>query len=100
MLILFGHFGVKTIFHFLKISFLCFENASLRELTASERLSLDEEYEMQLSWANDGDKCTFIVLSRFLFEQQRNEVNFYFKYFPSYLHNTFTSVFCHLAITL
>ena len=29
------------------------EDANLRQLTASEPLSFDEEYEMQLSWLND-----------------------------------------------
>ena len=33
----------------------------LREMTASEPLTLAEEYEMQVSWALDDAKCTFIV---------------------------------------
>jgi len=40
----------------------------LREQTASERLSLQEEYDMQRSWREDADKCTFIVLDRKVFE--------------------------------
>ncbi|KAK6495911.1 hypothetical protein TWF481_002956 [Arthrobotrys musiformis] len=34
---------------------------SLREATASERLSLPEEYAMQKSWREDADKQTFIL---------------------------------------
>ncbi|KAI8585648.1 N-acetyltransferase 9 [Geranomyces variabilis] len=34
----------------------------LQEMTASEPLSIDEEYAMQESWAVDEGKCTFIVL--------------------------------------
>jgi hypothetical protein len=33
------------------------------EMTASEPLSIDEEFEMQQSWRDDAKKCTFIVLS-------------------------------------
>lgn len=34
----------------------------LREMTASEPLSLDEEYAMCTAWQNDDDKLTFIVV--------------------------------------
>mmetsp|Transcript_9295 Transcript_9295/g.56577 ORF Transcript_9295/g.56577 Transcript_9295/m.56577 type:complete len:202 (-) Transcript_9295:1181-1786(-) len=40
------------------------QDPSLQEATASEPLSIDEEYSMQKSWAEDEDKCTFIVLER------------------------------------
>ncbi|KXN88389.1 N-acetyltransferase 9 [Leucoagaricus sp. SymC.cos] len=39
-------------------------DAELRGLTASEPLTLEEEYDMQHAWQQDEDKLTFIVLAR------------------------------------
>ena len=40
----------------------------LRELTGSEPLTLEEEYRMQETWRDSDDKCTFIVLSKEMYE--------------------------------
>eukprot|EP01050_Picozoa_sp_SAG11_P020888 SAG11_NODE_3608_length_2343_cov_1.882799_2_plen_243_part_00 len=40
------------------------EDEWLREMTASERLTLEEEHQMCRSWRTDEDKLTFIVLDR------------------------------------
>ncbi|KIV94467.1 hypothetical protein, variant [Exophiala mesophila] len=40
------------------------KDAEIQVLTASEPLSLDEEYAMQQTWRTDGDKLTFIVCRR------------------------------------
>jgi RimJ/RimL family protein N-acetyltransferase len=61
------------------------KDTELLELTASEPLTLDEEYQMQQSWTDDDKKCTFIVQSP-LFDKNRQfglggmvgDVNLYF----------------------
>ncbi|KAJ7526420.1 hypothetical protein O6H91_16G005500 [Diphasiastrum complanatum] len=40
------------------------QDPALLDATASEPLTLDEEYAMQQSWAEDPLKCTFIILDK------------------------------------
>ncbi|KAF2363984.1 GNAT domain, partial [Trinorchestia longiramus] len=44
-------------------------------LTASEPLLLEEEFNMQVSWQNDNDKCTFIVLDKKKYDETTDEVS-------------------------
>jgi RimJ/RimL family protein N-acetyltransferase len=44
------------------------QDKELQTLTASEPLTVEEEYRMQQTWRDDADKCTFIVLDRHALE--------------------------------
>ncbi|KAH6596521.1 hypothetical protein BASA50_005071 [Batrachochytrium salamandrivorans] len=47
----------------------------LREMTASEPLTLEQEYEMCDSWRTDETKCTFIVLSQSMSGNRHGPLN-------------------------
>jgi len=50
------------------------KDPTLQYLTASEPLTLEEEFEMQRKWVKDENKCTFIVLNKCKFESTNDEV--------------------------
>jgi RimJ/RimL family protein N-acetyltransferase len=47
----------------------------IQDLTSSEPLTLQEEYEMCSKWKYDNDKLTFIILNRDFYENIDNSVN-------------------------
>uniref|UniRef100_A0A0K8TN31 Putative phosphoglucosamine acetyltransferase n=1 Tax=Tabanus bromius TaxID=304241 RepID=A0A0K8TN31_TABBR len=50
------------------------QNPLMQELTASEPLTLEEEYQMQKSWRLDEDKCTFLILSKESYANSGDEI--------------------------
>lgn len=50
------------------------QNEELQQLTASEPLTLEQEYAMQKSWREDDDKCTFLILDKSVYEKTGAEI--------------------------
>lgn len=50
------------------------KSEELLDLTASEPLTLHEEYEMQHFWFQDDNKCTFIVLDKEMMSKTNDEI--------------------------
>lgn len=50
------------------------QDDDLQYLTASEPLTLDQEYDMLKTWTNDPRKCTFIILDKITFDITKDQV--------------------------
>lgn len=50
------------------------KDPDLLYLTGSEPLTLEQEYEMQVKWFQDDDKCTFIVMDADVFDNTGDDV--------------------------